>query len=171
MVAAQRIGGSRNDEARFETAERAPVAPDISSMSPRERVTRLYDRIVALNEQGNVDSARFLALNMAIPAIRMMDTLDADLRYDLGRIGEMTGAMDVATAQADSILAEHPNHLLGLLLAARAARATGNAAKARTLDQRLIAVERSERDKRLPEYEAHADDIDNALAEARRGGG
>jgi hypothetical protein len=170
MVAAQRIGGSRSDEDPGELAGGAPVAPNISNMSPRERVVRLYDRIVALNEQGNLDSARFIAVNMAIPAIRMMDSLDADLRYDLGRIGEMTGAMDVATAQADSILAEHPDHLLGLLLASRVARASGNEARARSLDQRLIAVERAERAKALPEYEAHAVDIDNALAEARRGG-
>jgi hypothetical protein len=137
-------------------------------MSPRERVARLYDRIVGLHEQGKIDSARFIALNMAIPQLRMIDSLDADLRYDLGRIGEMIGTIDIAAAQADSILREHPDHLLGLLLAARAARGGGNDAAAREFDRRLLAAEASERARELPEYTAHAVDIANAIAEARR---
>ena len=175
MVAAQRIGAPQGSTLDA-PLNAIPVpgldfpqaAPDISSMSPRERVTRLYDRIAALHEQGKIDSARFIALNMAIPQIRAMDTLDADLRYDLGRIGEMTGVPNVAAAQADTILAEHPNHLLGLLLAARAARVSGDETRARVFDQRLLAAEAAERAKRLPEYEAHVDDIANALADARR---
>ncbi len=143
-------------------------APDIAAMSPRERANRLYDRIVMLHEQGKRDSVAFIALNMFIPQLRSMEPLDAHLRYDLGRVGEMAGTADVATAQADTILRADPNHLLGLVLAARAARMRGDEAAAREFDRRTIAAERAERARGLEEYTAHAVDIDNAVAEARR---
>jgi hypothetical protein len=143
-------------------------APDISSMGPRERATRLYDRIMALHEQGKTDSVQFMALNMFIPQLRSMEPLDAHLRYDLGRVAEVAGAVDVAMAQADTILRAHPSHLLGLILASRAARMNGDETTALAFDRRVLAAERRERAKQLEEYTAHAADIDSALAEARR---
>lgn len=143
-------------------------APDISSMSPRERANRLYDRIMSLHEQGKTDSVQFMALNMFIPQLRSMEPLDAHLRYDLGRVAEVAGAVDVAMAQADTILRAHPNHLLGLILASRAARMNGDETAALAFDRRVLAAERTERAKQLEEYTAHAADIDSALAEARR---
>jgi hypothetical protein len=143
-------------------------APDISSMSPQERANRLYNRIMTLHEQGKTDSVQFIALNMFIPQLRSMEPLDAHLRYDLGRVGEVAGTADVATAQADTILRQHPNHLLGLILASRAARMRGDEAAALAFDRKALAAEPGERAKRLEEYEAHAADIDNGLAEARR---
>ena len=143
-------------------------APDISSMSPQERANRLYNRIMALHEQGKTDSVQFLALNMFIPQLRSMEPLDAHLRYDLGRVGEVAGTVDVATAQADTILRTQPNHLLGLILASRAARMRGDEAAARQFDRRALAAEPAERAKQLEEYLAHADDIESALVEARR---
>src|SRR5688500_11389074 len=127
----------------------AARAPDISSMSPRERANRLYDRIMRLHEEGKTDSVQFIALNMFIPQLRSMEPLDAHLRYDLGRVGEVAGTADVATAQADTILREQPNHLLGLILAARAARMRGDETAARGFDQRALAAEASERAKQL----------------------
>ena len=76
--------------------------------------------------------------------------------------------MDVATAQADTILREHPNHLLGLILAGRAARMRGDEAAARAFDRKALAAEPTERAKQIEEYVAHNDDIVNALTEARR---
>lgn len=143
-------------------------APDISAMSPQERANRLYDRIMALHEQGKTDSVQFIALNMFIPQLRSMEPLNAHLRYDLGRVGEVAGTVDVATAQADTILREQPNHLLGLILASRAARMRGDETAAREFDRKALAAEPTERAKRLEEYVAHSDDIANALTEARR---
>ena len=149
-------------------AQQGMRAPDISAMSPQERVNRLYDRIMALHEQGKTDSVRFIALNMFIPQLRSMEPLDAHLRYDLGRVGEVAGTADVATAQADTILREQPNHLLGLILASRAARMRGDEPAAREFDRRALAAEPAERVKQLEEYVAHAADITSALTEARR---
>ncbi len=143
-------------------------APDISNMSPRERANRLYDRIMSLHEQGKTDSVQFIALNMFIPQLRSMEPLDAHLRYDLGRVGEVAGTADVATAQADTILREQPTHLLGLILASRAARMRGDEPAARAFDRRALSAEPGERAKRLEEYGAHDKDIIEAIAEARR---
>jgi hypothetical protein len=111
---------------------------------------------------------QFIAINMFIPQLRSMEPLDAHLRYDLGRVGEVAGTADVATAQADTILREQPNHLLGLILASRAARMRGDEAAALVFDRKALAVESAERAKQLEEYTAHDEDIKSALAEARR---
>ncbi len=143
-------------------------APDISSMSPADIEARLYDRIMQLDAEGKKDSAQFIALNMFIPHIRSMEPLNSHMRYDLGRVAEVTDAYDVATAQADTVLRENPTHLLGLVLAIRMARLTGDESKARGYEQRLVSAEVAELAKQFPEYEVHGPDIRNALLEARR---
>lgn len=142
-------------------------APDISAMSPAERADRLFDRIVALHERNLPDSVQFFA-PMALAAYQMIGTLEADQRYHLGRIGEITGVAGLARAQADSILQQHPDHLLGLILAGSAARLAGDNAGARTFDQRLVQAHRAELAKDLPEYQHHDDDIVTAIARAGR---
>ena len=141
--------------------------PDLSTMSPRERADRLFNRVMSYQERGVTDSVQFFA-DMGLRAYQMLPTLDHDARYDMGRIAEAAGSASIAKAQADTILRESPAHLLGLALAARAARLTNDVAAARGFDRRLVAAEAAERRKRLPEYERHATDIDEALRIARR---
>ncbi len=141
--------------------------PDLSTMSPRERADRLFNRVMSYQERGVTDSVQFFA-DMGIRAFQMLPSLDHDARYDMGRIAEAAGSASLAKAQADTILRESPTHLLGLALAARAARLTNDQASARTFDRRLVAAEAAERRKSLPEYERHATDIDEALRIARR---
>ena len=145
----------------------AGPAPDISAMSPAERAERLFNRIMVLHERNQPDSVQFFA-PMALAAYQMIGTLDADQRYHLGRIGEITGVASLARAQADSILQQNPTHLLGLILAGSAARLAGNDAEARAFDQRLIAAQRSELAKNLPEYQQHENDIVTAIARGSR---
>jgi hypothetical protein len=140
-------------------------------MSPRQITDNLFNRVMQLSEAGLADSARAIATLMAIPAFELHDALDADLRYDLARIAEVTGALHIANAQTDTILAENANHLLGLGLAARLARLRGNSALADDLDRRLLAAERSELALGREEYRLHKSDVDSALARARLGGG
>lgn len=147
-------------------AERMGRAPDISQLSPRERADRLFDRIMALHERGRTDSVQFFA-QMAIPAYLMLQPLDLDSRYDMGRIAEVAGRSDFARAQADTILRADPNHLLGLVLAIRASRSAGNEAAAAAFERRLIAAEPAERRRGLVEYTRHRADIDAALEIAR----
>jgi hypothetical protein len=95
-----------------------------------------------------------------------MPSLDADLRYDMGRVAEVAGKADIAGAQADSILAQQPNHLLGLVLAVKAATMRGDAAALAGFNKRLVAANATERGKPLEEYQRHAADIDAALRQA-----
>lgn len=146
------------------------AAPDISSLTPAQRAERLYDRVMSAAERGRTDSVQFF-MSMAIGAYQALGKLDSDQRYDLGRLGEVSGNAALAAAQADTILKTQPRHLLGLILASRAAEMRGDRQGARRYLDRLVAAERSERQRQLPEYLVHQNDIDTALREARPSGG
>jgi hypothetical protein len=99
----------------------------------------------------------------------MLPEQDADTRYDMGRIAEAAGATPLARAQADSILAADPNHLLGLILAISIARDAGDQPTVRTLQQKLLAAQATEIAKRLPEYQRHQGEIAAEVEAARKG--
>jgi hypothetical protein len=142
------------------------AAPDISTLSPRERESRLFDRIMRLASEGKRDSVAFFA--SMVPAVfESLAPLDLDLRYDYGRIGEVSGNVELAAAQADTILRQSPNHLLGLILAARVAELRGDESRRTALERQLLLVEASELRKSLDEYSAHRPEIDAAVAAAR----
>jgi hypothetical protein len=143
-----------------------PRAPDISQLTPAQRAERLYDRIMREAEAGKTEEVRTF-LPMAVAAYEMIAPLNLDQRYDLGRIAEVGGDTTLARAQADTILGQRPTHLLGLILAAKAARMVGNEPHARQFDVRLLSVATRERPVALPEYLLHRNDIDQALAAAR----
>jgi len=145
-------------------------APDISAMSPAERADRLFDRVMRLHEEGKNDSVQFFR-PMVLSAYQMIGPLDLDEHYDLGEIAETVGMMDLATAEADTILRADPKHLLGLALAARVATETQHTAAARGYYRRLVAAAPTERQRPLPEYTRHANDIATALAAAVAAGG
>ncbi len=138
-------------------------APDISTMSPEEQAMRLHDRVMGLAERGRTDSVQFFA-PMAIGAYQRLDSLTLDHRYDLGSIAVVAGDQDLARAQADTILARSPNHLLGLMLGIAAARTAGDTPRMQSLQRRLAAAAPTERAKQLPEYRMHAREIDAALS-------
>lgn len=143
-------------------------APDISSLTPAQRAERLYDRVMAAAERGRNDSVRFF-MPMAIGAYEALGDLSVDQRYDLGRLAEVAGDARLASAQADTILRGNQRHLLGLVLASRAARMRGDQRAAKQYLDRLVSAQQSERSKQLPEYLVHQSDIDVAVQEARRG--
>ena len=171
------VDGSQNalpqaglDDRSVSTDEQAATgvrAPDISSLSPQERADRLYNRVMLLASQGKVDSVLFFA-PMALTAYQMLAPLNADQRYDMGRIGEVAGAIPLAKAQADTILRENPNHLLGLILEARLATLAGDSTQLHSYERRLINAEKTEANRKRDEYVRHQDDIANALQQARK---
>jgi hypothetical protein len=142
-------------------------APDISALSPQERADRLFNRVMVLYTEGKSDSVMFFA-PMAISAYEMLSPLNQDQRYDMGRIAQVAGALPLAKAQADTILKSNPNHLLGLILANRVAALSGDSSAAKKYQARFVAAEKTERARNLPEYDRHQNDIDAALADARR---
>jgi hypothetical protein len=171
LIAGQRFGSGRNSA----TVEPPPAvaapgqAPNLANLTPREITDRLYNRVMMLHEQGLTDSLKLIAQTMAIPAFELHDSLDVDLRYDLGRIAEVSGEVALARAQADTILRQQPTHLLGLILSANVARIAGDSGAVRALQRRLLDSERAELARSLREYSLHKVDIDRALAEAKGG--
>ena len=144
-------------------------APDISNMSPEDRALRLFERVMTYNDRGNRDSVLIFA-PMALAAHELLANIDLDQRYHAGLIAEAAGLPDMALAQADTILAADQNHLLGLILGARAARLLNDESRARTLDARLVRVIDAERGRKLPEYEQHAREIELEVTRARSTG-
>jgi len=176
LVAGQRFGRSSGDAAAaapidssaapFATGAGGARPPDISNMSPAERAIRLYDRVMMAHEHGRADSVALFA-PMAIMAYQQLDSLDLDARYDLGRIAAVSGNEPMARAQADTILARQPTHLLGLILAENAAHMRKDAAAERSYHEKFIAAAPSERAKQVPEYITHENDITFALSAKR----
>jgi hypothetical protein len=173
LAAGQRFGRTPPPPTGLTTPAGTPLgdaparAPDISSMTPTERAERLYDRVMSLAERGRADSVQFF-MPMALQAYEAIGPLNLDQRYDLGRLAEVGGDASIAAAQADTILRAEPRHLLGLLLASRAARLGSDQRKADHFLEQLAQAEPRERARQLPEYLVHQNDIDTALAEYRR---
>jgi hypothetical protein len=173
LIAGQRFratSASVSPTAQQETplAPASSQPPDISALTPAEAAARLYNRVMGAHERGQEDTVRAFA-PMAISAFQMLDALDPDQRYDLGRIASLAGDPVLAKAQADTILAFNKNHLLGLILAANAAHLRKDATAERDYYRRFTAAVPAERAKRLPEYVTHDNDITVALGIARRG--
>jgi hypothetical protein len=140
----------------------AGTVPDIANLAPRERATRLYDRVMRLHEERKTDSVNFFA-PMALASYAAIPDMDTDARYDMARIAMVAGSVSVARAQADTILRGDSTHLLGLLLAADLARSSSNMAKAAELEAKLVASATRERARNLAEYEAHGREIESVL--------
>jgi hypothetical protein len=174
LAAGQRFSRTAQPAGQLTTPMGAPIgeggqrrAPDISGMTPTERAERLYDRVMSAAERGLADSVRFF-IPMALQAYEAIGDLNVDQRYDMGRLAEVAGDAQIATAQADTILRAQPDHLLGLVLASRAARLRNDPRDAARHLERLARVQQSERRKQLPEYLLHQNDIDMALTEWRQ---
>src|SRR2546421_6338752 len=160
-----RIGGSGErgavpDGAPESTAPRSLLpAPDISQMSPEERATRLYNRVMLLHTQGKADSAEFF-LPMALQAYAMLPALDVDARYHIGVLDLSRGDAAGALAQADAIRRAIPTHLFGFMLRARALDLKRDAAGARRAYADFLKNEAAERTRQRPEHGEHAENLD-----------
>jgi Double zinc ribbon len=100
-------------------------APDISSMSPRERFDRLFNRIMQAADRGQPEEIeRFTP--MALGAYSQLETRDVDARYHAAVIYLQGGGIPQARALADTILQESPGHLFGYVIRGTAARMAGD---------------------------------------------
>ena len=157
-------------------AEATPMAPfagtagraatDITNMSPEEAASRLFDRVMRYANEGKADSANMFA-PMAILAYERIGPLDAHARYDIGTVSVVVGDAAASGAQADTILKAQPNHLLGLILAAKAADLRKDASGAAKFRARFGTAAAAERAKGLKEYVDHQDEIETALGKPR----
>src|SRR5438132_4124490 len=141
--------------------------PDISQMSPEERATRLYNRVMSLHSQGQADSAEFF-LPMALQAYAMLPALDVDARYHIGVLDLTGGDAAGALAQADTIRRAAPTHLFGFMLRARALELTHDAAGALRAYRAFLRNEAAERARQRPEYGEHAQNLDAFRDQAKQ---
>jgi hypothetical protein len=170
LVAGQRFGRTpaaasapATDQAAAPFAGASGVRPpDISNFTPAEAAARLYDRVMSAHERGVVDTVQFFA-PMAIQAYQMIGQLNLDQHYDVGRLGVVSGDQELASAEADTILAQSPTHLLGLILAGNAAEMRKDVAAQRQYFDKLKSSAAAEQAKQLPEYAEHENDIKAAL--------
>jgi zinc ribbon protein len=155
--------GSREQGAGEQSPGPAPgsplPAPDISQMSPEERATRLYNRVMTLHSQGKPDSAAFF-LPMALQAYAMLPALDVDARYHIGVLDLTGGNLSAALAQADTIRRAVPSHLFAFMLRARALELQRDTMGARRAYRDFLTNESAERARKRPEYGEHAQNLD-----------
>lgn len=161
-----RVGGAAGSGDQGAVPSEAPSGtapssqlPDISQMSPEERATRLYNRVMSLHSRGQADSADFF-LPMALQAYAMLPALDVDARYHIGVLDLTGGNAAGALAQADTIRRAAPTHLFGFMLRARALELTHDAAGALRAYRAFLQNEAAERARQRPEYGEHAQNLD-----------
>lgn len=139
--------------------------PDISQMSPEERATRLYNRVMTLHAAGKADSAEFF-LPMALQAYAMLPALDIDARYHMGVLRLTGGDAAGAMAEADSIGRLATTHLFGFVLRAQALELQHDPRRAQQAYRDFLKNEAAERARGLPEYTDHAQNLDSFHARA-----
>ena len=161
------IDGQAAGAAPFAGGAPGGAPPDITNMTPSDRANRLYQRIMTYAEAGAVDSVAFFS-PMALASHEMLETPTIDERYHFGRIAEVANNPGVAKAQADTILQQQGDNLLGLLLAARAARMSNDEAAAKGFDQRLLKALSAQLATQAEEYLQHKAEIDRAVADAQK---
>ncbi len=127
---------------------------DLSSMTPRQAADRLFNRVMTAASAGD-DREVINFLPMAIRAHEIVEDLDVDGKFHLVTLRLEGSLNDDALASAEEILAEQPDHLLGLAGAADASLALGDSASARAFYQRFLDAYDSEMAKDLSEYGDH----------------
>jgi len=133
----------------------------------REQADRLFERVMRARASGNAQEAEFFS-PMAISAYESLETHDADSRFHLALLLLSTGRLEEARQQAQLILDERPNHLLGLGAAASVATAAGDSAAARDLHIRYLEAYPNESSATLEEYRVHQNALQDYRGEAER---
>lgn len=145
-----------------------PSAAELRDMSPRQAADRLFNRAMRLEASGDPEGRAPFFARMGVRAYSRVpgSQADPDLRFHVGLLQLVQGNAAAAAEEADTILSNHPAHLLGLLLAARAAEAAGDSAAGTRWRDSLRAAAGSTDLSSRPEYRAH-----DALLQEVVGGG
>lgn len=146
----------------------APAAPfaggggaasvDIANMTPEERASRLYTRVMSLHAAGKPDSAEFF-LPMALQAYGMLPEITPDAHYHIGVLQLTSGNMPAALAEADTIQKQVPTHLFADMLRARVYGLRRDTKDYEAACRSYLKHESAELAKKRPEYTEHAGSI------------
>jgi hypothetical protein len=148
----------------------AEVPPDISTMSPRERFNRLYNRVMQAAQSGDEATvSRFTP--MALMAYAQLDTIDADARYHTALLKVHTGDVEASRALADSILAQSPGHLFGYIIQGTVARFRKDQKALARAYRGFLKHYDGEMKAGRPEYQEHRTSLDDFRKAALDAGG
>jgi hypothetical protein len=140
-------------------------APDISTMTPRDRFDRLFNRIMQAAERGDsTEVQRFTP--MALGAYQQLDTVDIDARYHAAVVHLGVGDIAPALALADTILRQSPGHLFGYLIRGTAARFQNNPTAQARAERDFLKHYGAEIAAKRMEYLEHKPALDEFKAEA-----
>ena len=148
------------------------AAPDISNMSPSEQAERLFELVMTAHEQGNVQRMNQF-LPMALQAYEMLGTLNADQHYHVGLMDAISGNVQGALAQVDTIRTTEPDHLLATMLRYSVAQLQGDSAAAQAALRKFNQDYTGEMAKNLPEYgpDLHGRSIESFHTQAQSASG
>jgi hypothetical protein len=128
---------------------------DIASMTPEERASRLYTRVMSLHAAGKPDSAEFF-LPMAMQAYAMLTERTPDAHYHIGVLQLTSGNLPAALAEADTIQRQVPTHLFADMLRARVYSLRRDTKDYNLACRNYLKHETAELAKKRPEYTEHA---------------
>lgn len=127
---------------------------DISQMTPIQRADALFNRIMrAVSAGDSLEAQQFMP--MALSAYEMAEPLTNDGLFHVSLLQRTALQVEEALATAEQILADDPNHLLGLSAAAQAADELGDGEQAAQYYQHIIDAYDAEMADPLPEYLHH----------------
>jgi hypothetical protein len=133
-----------------------PGAVDLGSMSARQAADRLFDRVMRVDEAGDVAEAQQFA-PMAIQAYGMAppEDIDADAHFHVALLHLVLDDLDAADLEADLILSLENEHLLALAIKARVAEGRGDEAARADAYNRFLDALPTGLASGKPEYEMH----------------
>ena len=138
-------------------------APDISSLSPAERFTRLYNRV--MQAAANDDTTTVVNFTpMALGAYRQLESVSNDERYHAAVLNAQVGNMAAALALADTMLASVPNYLLAYVVRGEVARLQNDSLGLRQSRRDFSAAYNREIAARRAEYVDHKNVLDDFRA-------
>lgn len=135
-------------------ADGGGTPPDLSTMTPRERFDRLYNRIMRASEAGDQQTVTTFT-PMAMMAYEQLDTVDADARFHLATLKLHSGDVDGASAIADTLLLKDPGHLFGYVIRGTVARWKKDDRALRKAYEDFLSHYDVEMGKQRPEYADH----------------
>lgn len=146
-------------------------AVDLSSMSPREAADRLFNRVMAASENGNMSEA-LQFVPMALQAYDNLGTLDNDARYHVAMLYITANDIKNASVQVDALRKSAARHLLSYMLEQQIAERAGNkGSAAQQAYKAFLAAYDSEIAAGRPEYQEHLNSIESFRKMAQASGG
>ena len=112
---------------------------DLASMSLEEQATRTFNRVMSANSAGDTATVNFF-LPKALTVYEQLNPTDPDSRYHIALLHMVGQDYQAALAEAGKGLAETPDYLLLLGVAAEASLALGDEAAATEYYRHLLDV-------------------------------